>query len=157
MDTSAIAVRTRVVPVPNPAAGSEVTIRPNGLGDWLVMAVALTLTTSATVATRHVSLSASDGTRAFLRAGSVATQAASLTQSYSAFSGQQAAANVGPVTGIVWPVGGLWLPQGWQLATLTDALDAGDAYSDVVLLVQEYPEGPDGQWQPAMAGMFELS
>lgn len=47
------------------------------------------------------------------------------------------------------PDEGVFLRQGWHLRTVTAARDAGDAYTSIAVIVEEYPSGPDYSSSPA--------
>lgn len=144
-------VRRYVVQVPQPAAGANVTITPNRVGDWLVHQVVLTLTTSAVVANRAVALKATDGTSTYFLTASASVQAASLSQQYSAFEGSGSAVGVAPTLLVPWPSRGLYLPQGFSLQSAIANIDVADQLSAVTLWVSEYPTGPDTSWSPVSA------
>jgi hypothetical protein len=136
MDYQNISV-PRVIKIANPAAGGEIVVTPTGRGAWKILSMLLTLTTSAVVANRAVRLEATDTSQPYFRTDADAVQAASLTGLYSAFAGASGAVGASGVAGIAWPTDGLLLPQGHSLATITTAIDVGDQYSAIGLLVIE--------------------
>lgn len=132
---------TYVKVFPNPAAGAEISITPSGLGFWRILSLVFTLTTSAVVANRAPSLAASDGTSRYWRSGAVAVLAASLAGDWSAFPGSTAAGSANGVTHLAFPEGGLLLPPGYRLTTVTAGIDVADQYSAVAALVEELLTG----------------
>lgn len=140
-------IRRYIVKVPDPAAGADFTIKPNRLGDWLVRKLVLTLATSATVATRAMVIKATDGSDTYFLTASDTTQAASLTQQFTAFEGNANFTGAGTVFSIGWPTHGLYLPQGYTLQSQIGNIQAADQISSVRLWVEEYPTGPDTSWQ----------
>lgn len=145
----------RIIPITAPGAGVEIDIVPTTSGGWLIRTIRATLVTSAAVATRTPTLSADDTISEWYRAAPGATQAASLTRVYSGFHSSAGAASAGPV--IAWgiPADGLWLPQGHHLRTITDLIDVGDQWSNVVISVIEFPTGPNVQLWPAVTAYTE--
>lgn len=120
------------IPVPTPGAGAEWSLVVPAGYVWRVLAVAGTLTTSATVATREARLTLADATGVVLSLGVAATQAAGLATRYAWTAGGGYAA--GSSAGGTLPPD-LSLEAGWTLASSTVNLDAGDAWSAVSLLV----------------------
>ena len=133
----------------NVAAGAEILVVPTGLGGIRIWSLCFTFTADAVVGNRTPTLVASDGAAVFWRAAAPVVVAANGVVTYTAFQGAfpNTAAN-GLVT-LSWPQDGLYLRQGDRLATVTAGLDPGDAYSNIVAYVEEYPSGPDYGMEPA--------
>lgn len=141
MDPRTEKIIRKIVPVTNPAAGANFTFISAGLGPLRVMALAFTLTTSAVVANRTVSIEADDATDTVYRLPAGSVQAASLVGRYGAAEGLSAVPTVGLAWSISWPSGGIVLDQGWRLRSVVDNIDAGDQLSAIRLWIEEYPSG----------------
>lgn len=128
-----------------PAAGADWIYRVAG-GTWQrILLGAATFTTSGAVANRvpRFSILDGDGNVTYRTAPSV-VQAAGAAVVYSLVPGNPALdRTVAGVTSLGLPA--LWLPAGYQLAVSTAALDAGDQWSGIVLLVEELDRGPLGE------------
>jgi hypothetical protein len=133
--------RTFVKPVTNPAPGAEISITPTGMGFWRILSFLFTFATSAVVANRFPSVLATDGTTRYWRSGTVASLAASQSADWAGFPGVGAGGSANGVVYLAWPNGGLILPPGFRLATLTTGLDAGDQYSGIAMLIEELLTG----------------
>jgi hypothetical protein len=119
----------------DPAAGQEFIFTADE--DMIVWSLSFTFVTSATVATRIVTLKADDGADIYFRGVMAAAgQTASLTVGYSGWSGSGATAVAQSAYTIQWPVTGLRMRKGDRLQSLTQAIDAGDNFSAVVLEVE---------------------
>lgn len=136
----------RLVRIPNPAAGAELSIDSDTGELWLVRSIVATLTTDATVANRVPVLLADDGTTEYFRTRSESVQAASLAVVYCGFSGSAGGVVAGASVPLPWPTDGLPLPPGHRLRTSTVAIVAGDQWSAVGLWVDAYPHGTGAEW-----------
>lgn len=145
----------RIVQIPNPIAGQEVTIVADKMAGWLIRSLRFQLVTSAVVANRAVTLSATDTIAEYFRAATGAVQAASLTRVYAGFAGSAGAVSGGPVVAVGLPSDGLWLPQGSKLQTITDLLDGTDQFSSITVQVLEFPTGPGTFLWPVVAMLQE--
>jgi hypothetical protein len=145
----------RFIPFTQPAAGAEIDIVPDTSAGWLIRSLRFTFTSDATVPARTVTLSATDTAREYWRAAAGASQAASLIRTYCGFAGSSGALSGGPVIALQFPKDGLWLPQGHHLATITDAIVAGDQYTNVAANIIEFPSGPDVTLWPFVAAYTE--
>jgi hypothetical protein len=120
-----------------PAAGAEVNEVVPALARWKFKLFGVTLTTSATVATRGVTLVVSDGTHDLFRIEAPSTQAASLTQSY--WWGQIGArADKVYGTNIAIPIPDLVLTNPYAIRTLTTGLQVGDQYTAPQYQVEDW-------------------
>lgn len=143
--------RQRVFPLsPDPNAGAEISITPRNASGWLIRTLRFQLVTDANVATRGVTLSATDGSNEWFRSAAGISQAASLTRVYAALDGGVHTAAVGSVIEIGLPVNGLWLPQGHTLRTITENIQATDQFSAVCMFVIEFPAGQGFEQWPAV-------
>lgn len=134
-----------------PAAGAEMSITPNTGSHWRLMGLIFTLTTSAVVANRNVSLTLSDGTSRTFKMVTAANQAATLAIDYTAYPDAVPAGIVNNTVVMALPTDGLWMPKGWTLASTTALIDPGDQYSGIVVDIQEIPDGPLWTAEPSMA------
>lgn len=150
MTTKSAVSFLQTVPIANPAAGQEFTIKAPGQGLWRVISLAFTLTTSAAVANRRVSLFADDQTDTYWASGSSVDLTAGVGTRVSAFAGAVATGVLGGAVTIALPHNGLPLQPGHRLRSSTLNLDVADAYTAVRALVQEYPYGPDFEWLPTV-------
>lgn len=136
--------------IATPAAGAEFVVQPNTVGHWRILSLIFTLATSAVVANRNVSFSVTDGTTRTFKQVTAANQAAALSFDYTAYAQATPTVVVNNTVVMQLPEGGLWLPKGWSLTSLTANLDVGDQYSGIVLDIQEIPDGPDWTAEPSM-------
>lgn len=139
-----------VVQRTNPPVASDWSIPAPGRGIWRVMAVRFTLVTDINVANRTVALVLDDGTNEFLRVAYEGNIVAASTTQLGAYPG----ANRDPVTlstlNVALPTDGALLRPGWRLRSVSAALQAGDQYSAITILVQEFPTGPAFEWVPTV-------
>jgi hypothetical protein len=141
--------RTRVITVPNPAAGAEFTITPDDGGLWLVLGIVAQLVTSGVAGTRAVALRVDDQSATYMIAPAGTTQITGLTRLYSAFPGVGAAAANGSIIGIPWPSHGLILRGGHRIRSVTEVIDVGDQWSAIAAQVVSYPRRGPGHPSPA--------
>ena len=132
--------RMRSIAISNPAAGVDWTQTVPAGVTWILRAACGTLTTSASVANRQVSLVVTDATPNILLdspAGSL--EAASLGDSFSWFNGAAAVIEGAEV------IGGLptefRCPAGWIIKSTTTNIQAADQWSAVSLTVEEFIGG----------------
>lgn len=130
----------RNIVVANPAAGADIVNTVPANARWRPIAFQYALTTSATVATRTSQVVLADNLgNAFFQNTQGATQAASLTVVYN----WSTLTNITPVvlgqTLNTFPPG-VFLEAGWQINTVTNAIQAGDQYSGIRLQVEEWIE-----------------
>lgn len=148
----------KIITVASPAVATEISIPAPGQGLWRVISLAFRLVTDANVANRAVQLFADDGTNVWWRASAAAVQAAGTTVDHGAFAGAATSTLTGTVATLALPSEGLWLEPGWRLRTITANIQAGDQYSAIAALVEEFPNGPREQWSPTVArAMYDRS
>jgi hypothetical protein len=149
-----------VKPDTAPAAGDEFTLRANKGGGWLVKSLRFVLEASAAVADRTAALEVTDGDQVLVTFAAHETIAATESGIYQAFPGiGEYAANAALIS-VAWPHGGLWLPQGYALRSVTFNMDVADQYSEIVARVVEYPSGSERElfpFGPATALPSELT
>lgn len=136
--------------IANPAVGAELVINPVGMGGWRLLNLVYTLTTSAVVATRATSLRLSDGNATYWYGVPLSSQTASSANIYQYTERAQPAALTGGLVQLALPAEGLYIPRGWSARTVTAAIDVGDQYSVIAVLIQELPDGPDYLTEPGM-------
>lgn len=125
----------------NPAAGAEISETVPTGARWELIAIKFTLTTSATVANRLVSLTLDDGVNIFCISGGNQSEPASTVFVYS-WSEGLAGGLVTPTNAISFSLPNPnRLPAGARIRTQTGAIQAGDQYSAVQYLVREWIEG----------------
>lgn len=126
------------VPVANPAAGADWNaVVPAGCA-WELLSAEGTLTTSAAVANRVPNLRIRDAAGLELsRIGPQAVQAATLVGVFSYLVGF---GTVAGVSGQQMPLPSppFFLPSGWQVGSVTTAIDVADQWSAVTLAVREW-------------------
>lgn len=121
----------------DPAAGAEIseTVPANTI--WLLNSVRFTLVTDANPAARQSHLTLSDGTTTLLNLPTTGTQIESLTRNYNAHE----------LGGLIVPTGSeidiglpsdVILPAGYQLATETTLIEAGDNFGAPQLSVEAW-------------------
>jgi hypothetical protein len=145
----------RVVRVPNPAAGSEVAISPNTGGLWIVRSLVATFTADATIANRDVTVVADDGTTVWFQTPGRTAVAAAGVATFVGHSGSVGSAGAAGIQVLDMPAGGLLLLPGYRLRTITTNLQAGDAFSAIVALVDDWPLGPSLRFRPVPGYVVE--
>lgn len=140
----------QVVTVAAPAAGVDWTFKAPGQGWWRVISVQARLVTSAVVANRNVSIRADDQTDLWFASAAPTPAVASQTTRYGAFGGANGAGAAGAVVNIGLPLAGLILPPGNRLLAVTTGLDPLDQWSQIAVMVQEFPQGPVVGWMPTL-------
>ena len=124
----------------DPAAGAEVSITVPGRAVWKVIAMKVNLVTSATVAARRLRMEAADGNgNVFSRVASASQQNASTTNRYTIMS-SMGTSLLGFTEHIMPSPDPLILLPGYNYATVTASIQAGDNFSAPVLYVQETPQ-----------------
>ncbi len=128
----------RTVLVPNPAAGVDWSVAVPGGKLWVVDSITAVLATSAVVANRFANLIVSDGSADVFSLPPNAAQAASLARTLSwvsTYSGPSTFTN-----GNRWSNGfpSWYLDGGYTIRTVTQAIDAGDQWSAIALVVDQY-------------------
>lgn len=124
-----------------PAAGSDWSYTPQG-GRWeRIELVHAKLVTSAVVANRQPLFIVQDQNNAELAAlPPLVNQAATTTTRYTWWRGL--GATVALLSGrTASPLGELILRPGWKIGTNTGAIDVGDQWSEISLVVTRYTEG----------------
>lgn len=138
-------------PVPAPPAGQEWVLKPTGRGGILVRNLTFRFTASAAVANRLPTIVATGSDGVFWREEAPAVVAAAGIVRYQAYDGDIPHVGGGGLVTLGWPAGGLWLPQGFTLGSLTTLLDVADQYDQVNAYIQELPSGPwFGAWPTAV-------
>lgn len=148
-------VQRYIAQAPQTAPGVDWTLTPTGLGTWRVLSLTAILTASAAVANRTVVLVADDQTTTFLRVPAVAAQTAGQVVHYDAFDGASVSNTLATDQLLDWPRGGLVLPQGYRLRSVTGGIDAADQWSSVAAMVEELPSGRQFLITPAGAYQVE--
>lgn len=123
----------------NPAAGADIfeTVPTNAR--WRLLSLVATLVTNAVAGARIPELILDNGALGHWRADPSGTQAANVTQRYTAGDGAGRYAATGSNSMWALPVDAM-LMGGFRIATLTAALDAGDDWSAPQMLVEEWIE-----------------
>jgi len=127
----------KIVKGSSPSVGAELTLTIPGDQLWALRAFRCTLTTSAAVVNRLVTVFVDDGSTEYLRTTLDAAIVASTTAAVQFFAGagtayQNGATNIGPLPApeaLLWP--------GSRIRTVTAAIDAGDQYSAIVAYVTD--------------------
>lgn len=139
-----------VLAVPQPVAGAEFVISPQRFGAFQVLGLVFTLTTSAVVANRQVTLSIDDGTTTIWRAVAAQVQAATATVNHQLHLDSAQLPLTAGLTIMSFPAEGHLLRRGWHLRSLTAAIDVGDQYSAIGLYVQELYDGDVATQEPTV-------
>jgi hypothetical protein len=130
-------IEYRVVTIPAPAAGADPVIVVPANSNWRVESLSTSLVTDAVVANRVPHLVFDDGQGHVLFNTPFANnQIAASTVQYSAGASIVASSFDNAITAC-YPQHMLLL-QGWRARMLTTALDAGDQWSAVTVLVKEW-------------------
>ena len=134
----------RLVKLPNPAAGAAASLVVGGKRTLRVLTAVATLTASAQEVTRaqHLVFKDADGALFFESpsAGAVVKSTAQ-TSVYAAELGYNTSAATGTA---VIGIPSLLLPSGMEVELAVNGLQSEDQLSGVALLVEEWPNGPDG-------------
>lgn len=147
----------RTFEVAAPAVATGFTITPNTGANWLIRALTFQVVTDANAANRAVMLTVSGGATGYRVLPAVAVQAASLTRVYSGSEGVSGAVAVGTCIPLVFPEGGIWLPNGHSLAISVENVQAGDQISLIQGYRMEFPLGPREHLWPMVAMLLEES
>lgn len=123
-----------------PAVATDWTLRNDRGSLWLIRSIIFSLVTDANVANRSVAIQVTAGEDVWFRTVSAVVQAASLTRTYSAFTGSPAGADNASAILMAWPTDGLWVPPGHVVSSLTGLIQAGDQFGALLADVVEYPE-----------------
>lgn len=135
---------TEVLPLANPAPGTELEYNPGGRYQERLVAVTFDLVTSATVASRQVNLIYRDaGAIAMAKIPAGGTQAASLTRTYCFLPEINAPLAVASSTFLA-PLPGLWLQAGYDVFVQVVSIDATDQISNARFTVERFDTGPEG-------------
>lgn len=127
----------RVVPVADPAAGSEVVIQVPGGVFWRVLSLTARLVASVAVANRQVNLVMDDVTTVFCRIPPTFSQTAGQTEDYTWARGVTQVGAGLPASNL-FPLPDLILPPVHRIRTITTALDVADDWGAPGLLVAEF-------------------
>lgn len=133
-----------------PAAGAEFSIVAPGGSIWRIMSMAFTLTASAVVANRRITLLADDQTDVWFAQIASADLVASSATRVGAFTGAAAGGVAGSVLNLPLPQDGLILMPGYRLRSSTSGIDVADQYSAIRFWAIEYPMGPNLEWLPSI-------
>lgn len=112
---------------PDPAAGAEWSQTVPVGESWQINSIRFSLTTSAVVANRIPSITFDNGVTVFARYASAASQAASLTTSYTASVDTPSTALLG--TEVVIAIPRIIIPSGYRIRSVTTAIDVADDYT----------------------------
>lgn len=134
----------RVIRPGGPAAGADWgPIGPTGGRVWRVLGGLGFLTTSAAVANRTPGILLTDGNENVLRSFAPASIAAGVTSRVGFWLGQEVPGPAGSGLFPQVPLPSFWIPEGWNLSSSTDQLQAADQWSPPFLIVEELYEA----WQ----------
>jgi len=110
---------------------------------WKFIGARGVFTTSATVATRQVQFGLDDGVTTFYSIWSTGSQAASLTHVYN-LAGIGSNFTITPAAGAIQDYvtipSGTRLTAGWRIRPITTAIQAGDVWSALTVIVEEWIE-----------------
>lgn len=143
MAPAAIRRSWRTIPIDQPAVGVDFVITPPGGVIWRVISMVARLVTSAVVANRLGVFVADNTERAWWKGSAGAFETASSTIDYALHTGVSSPSTGGSVFYIPVPVQGLLLRPSNRLRSTVTALDVGDQWANIMLLVEEIPSGPD--------------
>jgi len=123
--------------VGSPGAGADFAFSVGANNRLRVKSIAFTLTTSAAVATREVSLRLDNGVTVAGQFPASITQAASLAIEYTGSAAPYAPATNAALANIPLPPD-LLLPAGYNLRSSTTNLQAADQFSAIALIVEQW-------------------
>lgn len=135
----------KIVPIVAPVAGADWTQKIEAGTWWRIVALHARFAASAVVANRAIRLEYQDGdSNPIWRADLADVVAANGVRVVSGALGTGAAgALAGGVSSLGLPQ--LWLPAGFIVKVTTGAIDVGDQWSQLRLLVSEIDRGPLGE------------
>ena len=126
--------------VPNPAVGTEILVKVPGGVIWEVLSLRFRLVTSAAVANRVVNVIYTDNDNTeYVRMPTHTNQAASATVDFNFWPGVATEVVTTPMVFAI-PTPPIPMVAGYRIQTATAAIDVGDQYSAVRLLVREWSE-----------------
>lgn len=135
---------TERIIVANPAAGLSATYTVPGDKQHRVLAANARLVTSATVASRQLTVDYQDNDGNLLVSNGGATlQAASLTNDYR-FSADRAVSEWTTGSPLFGPLTQIFLNEGWKVVFRVSTIQAADQLSALILVVESFPTGPQG-------------
>ncbi len=129
----------RSLTVANPAAGVDWTQAAPTNGRWFLRGGTATLLTSAAIANRQVALVIDDGASTLFTIEAAAVQAAGATVVYDLIPGDTLTALTATHQPVIIPRD-LRLLAGWRVRTSTGLLQAGDQWSAIQLMLEEWIE-----------------
>ena len=130
----------RAVNIANPAAGAEISTSVPTNTRWQLLGARFVLTCDANAANRRVTLIIDDGTNETLADSAGALQTANQARNYSFADGIPADTGfIGAELRVAIPTT-LKLFQAWRIRTSTAALQVGDQFSSIYLVVMEWIE-----------------
>jgi len=130
----------RLVTISNPAAGAEIVITQDARVRWEIKSLMYTFVTDGTVANRESEVIFTVGAVEWLRLMPRGKQLASLTDIYSWYPGSKGVkGDAATVQGHILP-GNLRFNNQVVISTDTVAMAAGDQYSNVRMIVEEWIE-----------------
>lgn len=121
-----------------PAAGVDISETVPARRRWRLQSFLHSLTTSVTVANRQVQLRITDGTNVLWVSEVEATQAASLTNTYSWAVGSGTNQTTFQVNTISRTLAAMVLEPGWKIQTVTTAIQAADQWTAPNYSVEEW-------------------
>lgn len=128
--------RIRSITVTDPAADNEILETVPARRRWRLISIRFKLITDANVANRIVTLTIDDGTNNLLTIPSDTAQTASLTRYYHYHLQPVPQFLIDAIFSL--PLPDLFLAAGFRIQTLTTGLQAGDDFSVIQLLVEEW-------------------
>ena len=135
---------TERIAVTSPAAGANATYKVPGDKQHRIVGVNARLVTSATVASRQLTIDYQDNDGNLLISNGGATlQAASLTNDYR-FCVDRAVAEWTTSSPMFAPLSQIFLDEGWKVVFSVAAIQAADQLSALILVVETFPTGPQG-------------
>lgn len=127
----------------NPAPGVEVVVTVPALKWWRIWTVHLKLVASAVAANRLVRLLIDDGTNPLYKVPNDVNHVANQTTEYSYGNAALSEAAQGATSvARVYPLPTIVLAPASRIQTVTAGKDAGDQFSEIAMLVEEYSSDP---------------
>lgn len=134
---------------PDPAAGAGITIDLQRQRWVILHSVRVSLTTSATVASRFVSLDyVGRGGITMMRNAATALVTASTTGQVFQWDQQHSLSEWNPGTMVFAPLYPLPLPAGWQVQINVDSIDTTDQLSGCRVILERFYPFDQGELQP---------
>ena len=126
----------------DPSAGNQISIAPPSGAIWRVHGISFTLVCAAAVANRKVHIVVSDTNTFQIDMISSVNQLTGETKKYSVAHYGAGLVDTDDNDILIHMPQEVWIPSGWTLGTTCTSMNAGDDFSAMDVLVEEFPFTP---------------